>query len=149
MAKKAATKRRSRAARTIEVKQHTDIIRIIDALLVKNMHDRYTVRLSEKTREMLVAYGPWLAIGLLAVIAPELMVLAKSGRLISATGFLEKVLFNRESWVLLMVVFINIICFVDALSDLFEKTKRGWDRVYLAILVNLTYVLYQLATNPK
>lgn len=112
-----------------------------------NLHGRYNRHLSKSSQKKLVAYGPWLALGTLIIAAPELMLLANNGRFVSPIGFLEKVLFNRESWVLLMVVFINIICFVDALSDLFEKTKRGWDRVYLALLVNLTYVLYQLATN--
>jgi hypothetical protein len=140
-------KQRTKHTDAIEVRGLQDVIRLFDRVIAKNIHDRYNARLSESTRKKLVAYAPWLAAVVLLLLAPALLVLANSGILISPLGFIEKVLFNRDAWVLLIVVLINIVCTVDALSELFNKTRRGWNRVYSALLINSGYVLYQLLTN--
>lgn len=140
-------KPRSKKAQTVEVKHSRDVISTFNRYVFKNLHDRYNARLSESTRTKIVAYGPWLAIFTLLVIAPELLVLANNAMFISPTGFLEKVLFNRNSWVLLIIVFVNILSAVDALGELFNKTKRGWNRIYFALLINITYVVLQLFTH--
>lgn len=144
--KKPSTKRNTRK-NAVEVKSYKDVLAVVNRFIAKNLHDRYSVRFAESTRQKIVSYGPWLTLATLIFVAPELLVLANNAMLISPIGFLEKVLFNRESWVLLIIVFINILCSVDALTDLFEKNKRGWNRVYAALLINLGYVLYQLFTN--
>jgi hypothetical protein len=152
MAKKATTKSTARKPRAkkveaIEVRGSRDVISVFNRLIIENVHDRYNARFSENTRKKIVAYGPWVSIALLLLFAPMLLVLANNGMFISPVGFLEKILFNRDSWVLLIIVLINIVCTVDALSELFNKTKRGWNRVYIALLINSGYVLYQLASN--
>lgn len=131
----------------VEVKRSTDVVKTINAFIFKNLHDRYNAKLSTKTREAIVAYGPWLGALLLLIIAPELLALAKTGSFISFSGFVEKVLFSKESWVLLVVVFINCLATVDSLSYMFQKAKRGWNAIYGALLINIVYVLYQLLTN--
>lgn len=152
MASKATTKSssqkpRAKKVQAVEVKNSKDVLSMFNRYVFKNLHDRYNARLSEPTRQKIVAYGPWLAIFTLLFIAPELLVLANNAMFISPTGFLEKVLFNRDSWVLLIIVFVNIISAVDGLSELFNKTKRGWNRIYFALLINIGYVLFQLFTH--
>lgn len=143
--KQSKPRRASRA--NVEVKSYREVFKNINNFISRNLHDRYNIRYSEVTRLKLVSYGPWIMIGTLLFFAPELLVLAKDTMFISPAGFIEKVLFNRDSWVTLIIVLINIICAIDALSELFAKTKRGWNRVYLALLINTGYVLYQLSTN--
>ena len=147
MPAKVAKKQSKKASSSVEVKQSRDIIRVFNAFVAKNMHDRYKTRLTKNTQQKIVSYGPWLAALILLVIAPELLIFAKEARLISLNGFIETVLFNRESWVLLLVILANCILTFDALGELFNKTERGWNRVYSALLINSTYVLYQLAAQ--
>jgi len=152
MAKKTnpkTTTRKTRAKKqtSVEVRSLKDVVDVFNRLIAKNLHGRYNARFSETTRNKIVAYAPWLSIALLVVAAPMLLVLANDGILVSPIGFLEKVLFNRDSWVLLILVFINVICAVDALDELFKKTLRGWSHVYSAVLINTGYVLYQLFSN--
>ncbi len=132
---------------TVEVKNHRDVMSTINSFIAKNIHDRYNVTFSEATKLKIVAYAPWLAILILLVISPELIVLANNGLLTSPMGFLEKVLFNRDSWVLLIILLVNIICLVDGFGELFSKSIKGWNRIYFAQLVNSGYVIYQLFTQ--
>ena len=145
--KPTARKARVKKSDSIEVRNLSDVVAVFNRVVAKNIHGRYNARFSENTRKKIVAYGPWLSIALLLVVAPTLLVLANDGMLISPIGFLEKVLFNRDSWVLLILVFINVLSAVDALDELFKKTIRGWNRVYVALLINTGYVFYQLASN--
>ncbi len=132
---------------TVEVKNHRDVMSTINSFIAKNIHDRYNVTFSEATKLKIVAYAPWLAILTLLVISPELIVLANNGLLTSPMGFLEKILFNRDSWVLLIILLVNIICLVDGFGELFSKSIKGWNRIYFALLVNSIYTLYQLLTH--
>jgi hypothetical protein len=145
--KPSAQKTRAKKQASVEVRGLNDVIALFNRIVAKNIHDRYNARFSENTRKKIVAYGPWLSIALLLVAAPILLVLANDGILVSPIGFLEKVLFNRDSWVLLILVFINVLSAVDALEELFKKTIRGWNRVYVALLINTGYVIYQLFSN--
>lgn len=147
ISKTSAKKPRAKKAGAVEVKGFQDIIRLFNNLISKNLHERFGVRFSKSNQVKIVAYGPWLSIAVLLLLAPELLVLANNAMFISPIGFLEKILFNRDSWVLLIIMFINIISAVDALSELFDKTMRGWNRVYVALLINMGYVFYQLLTS--
>lgn len=139
---------KSKAKNTkVEVKSYRDVAASINRFLVKNLHDRFSFTFSEKTKQKLVAYGPWLAAFALLIVAPELLVLAKDAHFISLSGFIEQILFNRTSWVLLLVLFANCLLTVDALSELFNKTTKGWNRVYAALLLNGLYIVYQLFAN--
>lgn len=147
MATKARKTQSKKAPASVEVKKSGDVIKAFHAFIAKNVHDRYNTQLTKATQEKIVSYGPWLAAFVLLVLAPELLVLAKESRFISFSGFLETILFNQDSWVLLIVLLINCVLAFDALGELFNKTKRGWNRVYSALLINLAYVLYQLGAH--
>lgn len=153
MAKKTVVKKnqrqpnRAKRISSVHVKRGSEVFAAIQNSIAYNLHGRYNRHLSKSSQKKLVAYGPWLALGTLIIAAPELMLLANNGRFVSPIGFLEEVLFNRDSWGLLSMILINIICSVYALGDLFEKKRRGWNGVYTALLSNLLYVLYQLITN--
>lgn len=144
---KTSKKAKASASTTVEVKNYKDILSGFNNFIAKNIHDRYNVTFSQVTKLKLVAYGPWLAIVTLLVILPQLLVLANNGQVSSPVGFLEQTLFNRESWVLLIILLTNIILLVDGLAELFNKALKGWNRVYLALLVNGGYILYQLFTQ--
>jgi hypothetical protein len=152
MAKKAASKTttkkvNSEASKAVEVKKTDDVVKAVNDFIFKSFHDRYNFSLSTNVKESLVAYGPWIAAALLLLFAPEMLVLAKTAQFISFSGFLEQILFSKDSWVILVVVFINCLAVADSLSYLFKKSKRGWNAVYGALLVNLIYVVYQLFSN--
>lgn len=141
MAKKKTSKVRKQS---VQVKNRSDVLASINGFIFKNVHDRHNLTFSSNTKEKIVSYGPWLAIAALLIIAPELLVLAKDATFISFSGFIETILFNRTSWVLLIILFINCLLLVDGLEDLFAQKRRGWNRIYIALLINITYVIYQL-----
>lgn len=145
--KSTTRKARAKKSDSVEVRNLSDVVAVFNRVVAKNIHGRYNARFSANSRKKIVAYGPWLSIALLLVAAPILLVLANDGMLVTPVGFLEKVLFNRDSWVLLILVFINVISAVDALDELFKKTIRGWNRVYVALLINTGYVIYQLFSS--
>ena len=152
MAKQSTTRKPNKNTKaesnsTIRVKSYRDILSACNNFIIANAHDRFKTSFSRNTKKKLVSYGPWLAIILLMIMAPQLLVLANNNMFITPFGFLEKILFNRDSWVLLIVVFVNIICMVTAVDELFKKSRRGWNSVYSALLVNISYVSYQLVTN--
>lgn len=140
-------KRQPRSTTSVRVKRADEVLATIQGWLAYNLHDRYNRHYSKATQKKLVSYGPWLALVLLMIIAPQLMLLANNGVFVTPVGFLEAVLFNRDSWGILSMILLNIVCLVDGLSHLFEKQRRGWNRVYGACFLNLVYILYQLVTN--
>lgn len=143
MAKKVAKAK----TKNVKVKKGSEVLSAISRNFAHNIHGRYSLGFSDKTREKLVAYGPWLAILLTAAITPELLIFAKSGTFINFSGFFSDILFNQQSWMILVILFVNIILLVDGLSHLFNKEKKGWDRVYQATLISGAYVLWQLLSN--
>lgn len=112
-----------------------------------NLHDRFNFEYTVKTKKKLVSYGPWLATLFVVVISPQLLILAKNGNLITISGFFNQIFFNQKSWVILVLILLNILFLVDGLNDLFAKKARGWTRVYITTLTTLTYVFYQLIVN--
>lgn len=143
MAKKVAKAK----TKNVKVKKGSEVLSAISRNFAYNIHGRYSLGFSGKTREKLVAYGPWLAVILVIVVLPELLILAKSGTLIGFSGFFSDILFNQQSWVILIILFINIMLLVDGLSHLFQKEAKGWTRVYQATLLSGGYVLWQLLGN--
>lgn len=143
-AKKAGPKS---AAKAVKVKDSRDVVRSFNVLVEQNLHNRLGVKFSKTSQQKLVAYGPWLMVVLLVFVAPELMLFAKTNHLVGLTGFLERILFDQQSWVLLIIIFTNCLLLADGLSSVAAQKKRGWDRVYLALLINSGYILWQLGSN--
>ena len=140
MAKK-ATKKNDK--KSVKVKSFADVTQTVNHFIFMNAHDRYNLTFSNTTKEKLVAYGPWLATFTLLVLAPELLVLARESRFITLSSFIETILFSKSAWVILLVIFANCLLLVSAIEDLFAKKKPGWNQIYLALLINLIYVIYQ------
>ncbi|MBP9738660.1 hypothetical protein KBD20_03155 [Candidatus Saccharibacteria bacterium] len=134
-------------APNVRVKSVSDVITTVQNQITYNLHDRHSFAFKKKTRTKLVAYGPWLSILSVIVISPQLLNLAKNGSLLSVSGFFNEIFFNQDSWVILVIILLNTLLLVDGLSDLFVKSKRGWDRVYLPALITAVYVAYQLLGN--
>lgn len=116
-------------------------------LLSFNLHGRYAFEYSAKTKKKLVAYGPWLATLFVVIISPQLLNLAKNGNLMTISGFFNEIFFNQKSWVILVLILLNVLFLVDGLSDLFSKSSRGWNRVYITALITLGYTVWQLFAN--
>lgn len=145
MARKLAT--RKKKSDNVEVKKGGDVLSALNRHLAYNLHDRYNLSFSSKTQQKMVAYGPWLAILSVVVLMPQLLILSKSGQLISFSGFFETILFNQESWVILIILFSNILLLVDGIGHLFAKERKGWTRIYQATLVTSGYIIWQLLAN--
>lgn len=140
--------KRTPAFKPVKVKTATDLITWLDTALTHNLHDRLPLRFTKITQRKLVTYGPWLmALGLL-IIAPEAMILAKANRIVSFSGFLERVLFDQQAWVLLVMVLINCLLVAEGLSAVAAKKRHGWNRMYLGLVLPSGYVLWQLISNP-
>lgn len=131
----------------IRVKSSKDVVSTVNRLLSHNLHDRFKFGFSKSTKVKLTAYGPWLAAVSVIVISPELMSLAKNGRLLTITSFFNEIFFNQQAWLILVIILVNILLLVDGLTDLFDMRLRGWNRVYAPALITGLYVLWQLMTN--
>ena len=132
----------------VRVKNGSEVIAAFNKGVELVFHTKVNRRFSKGTRNTLVAYGPWIMSVLLLFVLPELLVFAKEGRLVGLSGFFTVIFFNQASWVVMSVVLTNCLLLADGLSDVFAKKRRGWDRLYVALLVNGIYVLTQLAQNP-
>lgn len=135
------------ANKAVQVKNINEVGKTLQRHLAFNLHGRYAFRLSNTTRHKIVSYGPWLAIMLVILILPELFVFAKTGSLMQVTGFFNDILFNREAWVILSLLLVNILLLVDGIGELFEKKQKGWQRIYLATLISTLYIIWQLLSN--
>lgn len=142
-AKKAAPK----STASVQVKNAADVVRAFNAGVEYLFYTKVGKKIAKSTQTSLVAYGPWIMAALLLVVLPELLIFAKEARLVGFSGFFTAIFFNQASWVLMVIVFTNCILLADGLSDVFAKKRRGWDRLYLALLINGGYVLSQLAQN--
>lgn len=148
MAKRKPTTTKAKKApanNVVQVKNASDVLRAFNGGVEYVFHTRVGKRLSKATQTNLVAYGPWIMAATLLIILPELLIFAKEGRLVGVSSFFTAIFFNQASWVLMVVVLTNCILLADGLSDVFAKKRRGWDRLYLALLINGGYVLSQLA----
>src|SRR5690606_31920007 len=112
-----------------------------------NVHARFQYTLPKATKSKLVAYGPWLASLYVVIVSPQLLNLAKSGTLLSPSGFFNDIFFNQAAWVVLVVMLINVLLLVDGLSDLFATKRRGWNKLHLTALTTAAYILWQLLSN--
>jgi hypothetical protein len=157
MAKKSTTTASKKPAKktlstnSVKVKTFPELLKNIDSKLHYYVHDRFNASLSKKTQQKIVAYGPWLSAVLVLIILPELIMFAKTGSLLTFTGFFDSIFFNQQSWVVMLVFLANILLLVDGLSQIFEKKLRGWQRIYQATLLSGIYILWQLLdqiTNP-
>lgn len=131
----------------VRVKSSKDVISTVNRLLSYNLHDRFKFGFSKPTKIKLTAYGPWLAALSVIVISPELMSLAKNGRLLTISSFFNEIFFNQQAWLILVIILINILLLVDGLTDLFDMKLRGWNRVYAPALITAFYVLWQLLSS--
>ena len=147
MAKKTTPKKRNSSTASVSVKKGNEVLVSAQNFLTRNLHDRFNISLSKRIQTQLVAFGPWLSIALVLVILPELLVFAKNGMLITFSGFFETIVFNQEAWVVLLVILSGLMLLVDGIGDLFNKKLRGWQRIYLATLINTGYILWQLPGN--
>lgn len=132
---------------SVRVKTTSEVATTVSNLLAYNLHGRYNFHFSKQIQKRLVAYGPWLAAATIAVGLPELMVFAKDGNLMAFSGFFNSIFFNQQSWVIMLIMLANIMLLVDGISYLFEKKRRGWNRVYQASLLSGIYIAYQLLAN--
>lgn len=134
----------SKRTPNVKVKSNQDVLQGIERFLERNLHDRYNYALPKKTKNQLVAYGPWLATLYVVVVSPQLLNLAKNGSLLTVSGFFNDIFFNQQAWVVLVIMLLNVLFLVDGLSDLFGKKRRGWTKIYIAALITAIYVLWQL-----
>lgn len=139
----------SSAKRTpnVQVKSNRDVLRGIERFFEHNLHDRFHYTLPKQTKNQLVAYGPWLATLYVVIISPQLLNLAKNGSLLTVSGFFNDIFFNQQAWVVLVIMLLNVLFLVDGLSDLFNKKRRGWTKVYITAMITAFYVLWQLLDN--
>lgn len=147
VAKATPATKKTKKAPQVRVKTINEVASTTLNLLSYNLHDRFTFEYSTKTKKKLVAYGPWLATLFVVIISPQLLILAKNGNLITVSGFFNEIFFNQKSWVILVLILLNVLFLVDGLSDLFTRTSRGWNRVYIPALVTLCYTIWQLFAN--
>lgn len=150
MAKKStapAKPKQTSTVNAVQVKNASDVVKAFNKAVDYIFHSRVSKKLSKKTQTNLVAYGPWIMSALLLIILPELLIFAKDGQLVGISGFLTAIFFNQNSWVLMVIVFANCLLLADGLSDVFAKKRRGWDRFYIALLINGGYVISQLFQN--
>lgn len=137
----------SKRTPNVKVKSNQEVFATIERLMTHNLHDRYSFTFSKQTKAKLVAYGPWLATVSVVVISPQLMNLAKNGSLMTVSGFFNDIFFNQQSWVILVAILLNVLLLVDGLNGLFQKTRRGWTKLYITALITAAYVLAQLFQN--
>ena len=142
--KKSATKT---SAKNVRVKSSKDVVATFSRLLSYNLHDRYKIGFSKNTKTKLIAYGPWLSALSVIVISPELMNLAKNGRLLTLSSFFNEIFFNQQAWMILVIILINILLLVDGLTDLFDMRLRGWNRVYAPALITTFYIVWQFFSH--
>lgn len=132
---------------SIKVKSAREVGQMIQRHIAYNLHGRHSLSLGKPLQRKLVSYGPWLSILLVLFIIPELFIFAKTGSLMHISNFLDTILFNRSSWVILIILLANLLLLVDGIGELFESKRKGWQRIYLACLLSLGYILWQLADN--
>lgn len=140
-------KKEQKKTTTVKVKSIGEVVATLQRHMAYNLHGRYAFRLSDKTQQKIVSYGPWLSIVLVLFILPELFIFAKTGTLMHLTGFFNEIVFNRDAWVILLLLLTNILLLVDGISELFEKRQKGWQRIYLATLLSTIYIIWQLLSN--
>lgn len=145
--KKAAANAKKAAAKDVRVKNAKELLEVFDSTAEKLVHQRRGKTFNKKTRETIVSYGPWLASVTMLVILPELLVFAKTGTVFGLVSFFDIVLFNQQSWVLLVIMFVNAMLLADSLSDIFAKKRRGWSRVYAAHIITAAYIVIHLISN--
>lgn len=151
MAKAKSTKRQPKVhssektvVKTVRVKNAKDLVKEFDKNAEKILYKRSGKKLGQQTQKTIVSYGPWLTAILLLIGFPELLVFAKTGEIFGITGFFDTVLFNQQSWVLLVIIFLNAMLLADGLSDVFAKKQRGWVRVYIAHVITTGYIFIHL-----
>jgi hypothetical protein len=147
MAKTTKKAPQQKTVSNVRVKPANEVVATVQRHIEYNLHSRYNLSFSKATQKKLVAYGPWLAIGLIVFIIPQLMALAKTGSLMTFSGFFNTVFFNQDSWVILLIIFTNILLLVDGVSKIFEKGIAGWTRVYQAMVISTGYIVWQLLSN--
>ena len=147
MAKKASEKRAKQPATAVRVKTAPEVVGALNRYIDYFFHKKIGKSLGKRTQQKLVSYGPWLMTLILLIVLPELLIFAKNAEIVGISGFFTEIFFNQESWILLIVVLSNCLLLADGLSDLFNKKLRGWNRIYLALLINMTYIAAQLAQN--
>jgi len=134
----------SPVVKNVRVKSAKDVVVEFDVAAEKLIHGRVGKRLSKKSQKNIVSYGPWLTAVTVFIALPELLVFAKTGRIFGIYGFFSEILFNQQSWLLMIVIFINAMLLADGLSDIFAKKQRGWNRVYGILAISTLYCVLQL-----
>lgn len=139
------TKKNSNSS--INTKSWSDVARVIDHIISNNLHDRHNISLSELVQRRIVSYGPWLAVGTWILLIPQFIALAKTGGFLSLNMLLETMVYSRESWVMLLLFFVTSVAAASSITELSIQKIKGWNKIYVATLINLAYVLYQLFFN--
>jgi hypothetical protein len=148
MATNSTKKKSARTQSTaVQVRSGSDVVKTFNQGVEYLFHTRIGKKFKAATQKTIVAYGPWLAAALLLFVLPELLIFAKENKFVGISGFFTSIFFNQASWILMVVVLANCLLLADGLSDIFAKKKRGWDRIYIALLLNTLYLLSQLAQN--
>ena len=154
MAKAKSTKRQPKVhssektvVKTVRVKNAKDLVKEFDKNAEKILYKRSGKKLGQQTQKTIVSYGPWLTAILLLIGFPELLVFAKTGEIFGITGFFDTVLFNQQSWVLLVIIFLNAMLLADGyifIHLLRDLSQPAAPIISLAILGLLFFVLYDI-----
>lgn len=147
MATKKSAKTTISAPSSVRVRNAREVVDRINALIEYALCERISKKLSVKNQRRIVSYGPWIASLLLLFILPQLLIFAKDATFVGVSTFFTAIFFNQASWVLMLVVLANCLLLADGLSDIFTKKRRGWNRIYIAFLINLAYIFTQLTQN--
>lgn len=131
----------------LKIRGYADATQVFNSLAEYVFYTSINKKLPKKTQKRIVEYGTWFAALALLFILPELLILAKESRLVGISGFFTAMLFNQASWVLMLVVLANCVLLVQSLGDVSSKKRKGWDKIYLAFLINFSYIIIQIGHN--
>lgn len=133
----------------LKIRGEADAVKAFNAAIEYVFYLKVSKKLSRKTRKTIVSYGTWLAALALLVILPELLIFAKESKFVGISGFFTAIFFNQASWILMLIVLANCILLVQSLGDIAAKKRAGWNKVYLAFVINFIYVLIQFGQNIR
>lgn len=136
-----------KVAKNVRVKTAKDMVQELDTITQKVIHKNTGKSFSKKTQKTIVSYGPWLTALIVFVGVPELLVFAKTGETFGLSGLFDMILFNQQAWLLMIIILANFMLLADGLSDVFNKKKRGWNRVYAVLIISALYCIMQLLKN--
>jgi hypothetical protein len=116
------------------MKSLDELIKTLDLYLVKK-----APALPKNVKETLVQYSPWITLIVLVLSLPALFAVFSLGSMFTYSIF--RPVLGPGYYISLIFLLITVILQGMSIPGLMAKSKKGWNFVFYAVLVNAVYSL--------